>query len=140
MLVCPLKNLLSAPYRGYYYDAETGFYYLNSRYYDPEIGRFINADGLIDQSDFSGYNLFAYCGNNPVMRTDPSGHCFMLITATIGAVAGAIIGGIIAAKNGNNVWAGIGIGAAAGVLLAGSATASTAAVVTGAGVLISQAC
>ena len=58
-------------YRGYYYDSETQFYYLNSRYYDPEVGRFINADGqLTTGSDLSGMNLFAYCGNNPVIRTD----------------------------------------------------------------------
>ena len=55
-------------YRGYIYDNETGFYYLQSRYYDPEIGRFLNAD-----NNFSNYNLFMYCGNNPVNRIDPNG-------------------------------------------------------------------
>ena len=61
-------------YRGYIYDTETGFYYLQSRYYDPEIGRFINADGLIGaNSDMATYNLFAYCGNNPVVRYDDTG-------------------------------------------------------------------
>ena len=61
-------------YRGYYYDTETGFYYLNSRYYDPELGRFLNADGYINgNGDLIGYNMFAYCGNNPVMGYDPSG-------------------------------------------------------------------
>ena len=61
-------------YRGYYYDEETGFYYLQSRYYDPETGRFLNADEtvLTGQGITSG-NMYAYCGNNPVMRTDPSG-------------------------------------------------------------------
>ena len=59
-------------YRGYYYDNETGFYYLNSRYYDPGVGRFINADGQLNESAL-GYNLFAYCENNPVMRYDPLG-------------------------------------------------------------------
>ena len=56
-------------YRGYYYDTETGFYYLNSRYYDPEVGRFLNADGQLN-TGLLGYNLFAYCENNPVMYTD----------------------------------------------------------------------
>ena len=56
-------------YRGYYYDSETGFYYLNARYYDPEIGRFINADETLD----GGYNLFEYCYNNPVNAFDPEG-------------------------------------------------------------------
>ena len=54
-------------YRGYYYDGESGLYYLNSRYYDPETGRFVNADGVLGENqDLLGYNLFAYCSNNPV--------------------------------------------------------------------------
>ena len=61
-------------YRGYYYDNETGFYYLQSRYYDPVNRRFINADGLISSNwSFSGLNMFAYCENDPVGRSDPSG-------------------------------------------------------------------
>ena len=61
-------------YRGYYYDIETGFYYLQSRYYNPEWGRFLNADGYINANgDMLGYNMFAYCGNNPVMGYDPTG-------------------------------------------------------------------
>ena len=63
-------------YRGYYYDSETSLYYLNSRYYDPANRRFINADNigyLGAGSNLTGYNLFAYCGNNPVMGYDPYG-------------------------------------------------------------------
>ena len=61
-------------YRGYYYDTESGWYYLNSRYYDPLVGRFINADGYVSTGQgLSGYNMFAYCGNNPVMHIDFSG-------------------------------------------------------------------
>ena len=61
-------------YRGYYYDSETGFYYLQSRYYDPTVGRFLNADGMIGtNSGIQGYNLFIYCGNNYVLYFDPSG-------------------------------------------------------------------
>ena len=132
-------------YRGYYLDSETGLYYVSSRYYDPEIGRWINADSVIDQSSALGYNLFAYCRNNPVNMADTTGELpFFLVTAAIGAVVGAVVGGVVAAKNGGNVWAGIGIGAAAGgligagagaaagVLLAGSAAASTTSVVIGA--------
>ena len=61
-------------YRGYYYDIESGLYYLMSRYYDPVVGRFLNADSLLAaNSGMAKYNLFVYCGNNPIIRFDPSG-------------------------------------------------------------------
>ena len=63
-------------YRGYYYDVETGFYYLQTRYYDPVHGRFLNADSpayLGSNGDLVAYNLFLYCSNNPIMGTDYSG-------------------------------------------------------------------
>jgi RHS repeat-associated protein len=63
-------------YRGYRYDEETKLYYLNSRYYNPQTGRFLNADGILKASDSTlGFNMFAYVENNPVVRTDPSGYC-----------------------------------------------------------------
>ncbi|ERJ11048.1 RHS repeat-associated core domain-containing protein, partial [Haloplasma contractile] len=63
-------------YRGYRFDEETGWYYLNSRYYNPEWGRFINQDGILGQTgDLLGHNLYAYTQNNPVMMVDPSGYC-----------------------------------------------------------------
>ena len=63
-------------YRGYYYDSETGFYYLQSRYYDPENHRFINADSYAstDSSDAISCNVFAYCLNDPVNRSDSDGN------------------------------------------------------------------
>lgn len=65
------------PYRycGYYYDTETGFYYLKTRYYDPELGRFISQDSVeyADAETINGLNLYAYCNNNPVMAFDPTG-------------------------------------------------------------------
>ncbi len=61
-------------YRGYYFDSEIGMYYLQSRYYNPQVGRFINADGYVSTGqDVTGYNMFAYCSNNPVNRVDQSG-------------------------------------------------------------------
>ena len=71
-------------YRGYYYDTETGFYYLQSIYYDPTIGRFINADNFAfvgATSDFAGYNQFVYCGNNPISREDSSGMLWFVSVA-----------------------------------------------------------
>ena len=61
-------------YRGYYYDSETGFYYLQSRYYDPQTGRFLNADAYADTGDtVLSTNMFAYCENDPVNCVDYSG-------------------------------------------------------------------
>ncbi len=62
-------------YKGYYYDSETGLYYLNARYYDPEVGRFISADETLD----GGYNLFEYCYGNPVMFIDEDGEDAILL-------------------------------------------------------------
>ena len=69
-----IANINPIRYRGYYYDTDTGFYYLQSRYYDPIVGRFINADTLFDDGAglLSG-NLFAYCANNPGNCFDDSG-------------------------------------------------------------------
>ena len=72
-----LANLNPLRYRGYYYDNETGYYYLQSRYYDPSICRFVNSD-IAEISQMSkdipvGNNLFAYCNNDPVNNSDPTG-------------------------------------------------------------------
>ena len=77
-------------YRGYYYDAETGFYYLQSRYYDFANCRFINADGLFADS-FIGTNLFAYCVNNPVNTVDYTGNFAIAVTAALLAIGLAAI-------------------------------------------------
>ena len=76
-------------YRGYYYDNESGFYYLQSRYYDPVTGRFLNADdtaylGVTETT--SGYNLFSYCNSNPVYYKDSFGF------GPVGAIIGGILG------------------------------------------------
>lgn len=62
-------------YRSYYYDSETGLYYLNNRYYSPLLGRFLNADGIVGASkDILGYNLYIYCSNNPINKIDFNGN------------------------------------------------------------------
>ena len=74
---CNIATVNPFRYRGYYYDAETNLYYLQSRYYDPEVGRFINADD-IDWLDVSNiplsWNWFAYCNNSTVNGGDYNGH------------------------------------------------------------------
>ena len=78
-------------YRCYYYDTETGFYYLNSRYYDPQIRRFISADDRILKTEESvkGYNLFSYCQNAPLGMADYNGHS-MPLTLTLPAIRAAL--------------------------------------------------
>ena len=67
-------------YRSYYYDNETKLYYLNSRYYNPEWGRFINADNLFEQNNYLlGNNLYIYCTNNPANYLDYTGRSISLI-------------------------------------------------------------
>lgn len=66
-------------YRGYFYDSESGFYYLNSRYYSPELGRFISMDNvkyLTADGTMTNCNLYTYCDNNPIMRHDQNGHAW----------------------------------------------------------------
>ena len=80
-----IGNINPIRYRGYYYDEETGLYYLNSRYYDPRLRRFISPDTLsiLDEtmSEINGLNLYMYCKDNPVMYVDPSGNMAWLILA-----------------------------------------------------------
>ena len=80
-----MANINPLRYRGYYYDGETGFYYLRSRYYDPANRRFISADSLASTGQgFVGTNMFAYCGNNPVRKEDASGKDSATIDLTLG--------------------------------------------------------
>ena len=79
-------------YRGYYYDLETGFYYLQSRYYNPEIGRFLNADIVLGANgDLASYNLFSYCGNEPIGRIDESGYAWWVVVAVAVAVVAVVV-------------------------------------------------
>ena len=82
-----IVNLNPFRYRGYYYDTDTALYYLNTRYYDPETGRFLNPDNpaLLPTTSqvHGGANLYAYCANNPIAFTDPSGEFFLALTSII---------------------------------------------------------
>ena len=71
-----LANINPFRYRSYYYDIETNLYFLKTRYYDPEIGRFMTIDDLsyLDPDSINGLNLYAYCLNNPVNCIDPTGN------------------------------------------------------------------
>ena len=95
-------------YRSYYYDIETKLYYLKSRYYDSETGRFINADALefLNKNSLNGLNLYAYCGNNPIMRTDESGTAWwywvlgaiaLVVTVVVTIATGGAAAGTVAA-------------------------------------------
>ena len=79
-------------YRGYYYDTDTGFYYLQSRYYDPAIKRFINADSYVNANgDILGFNMYAYCGNNPIIYADYHGNSATLVIGGVVVTAKAIL-------------------------------------------------
>ena len=92
-----LAELNPLRYRGYVYDQETGFYYLQSRYYDPAIGRFINADNVISYAGHSllGCNVFAYCFNNPVNMSDDSAHWPKFSPKTISSAISALVEAVV---------------------------------------------
>ena len=117
-----IGNLNPYRYRGYYYDTETGLYFLKTRYYDPEVGRFITIDDVqyLNPETINGLNLYAYCGNNPVMNVDPEGTWSWrkfwrtLAVVAIAVVAVVAIAAITVATGGSAlpVFVGAGIGAA----------------------------
>ena len=118
-----IANLNPFRYRSYMYDTETGFYYLTTRYYDPDIGRFLNADDaeyLGAEGELTGYNLFSYCSNNPVMGCDPDGNAsFWQTLKHVGlevAKQAAVVAGIATA-------AALIIGAVSGTIVSGGAGA-----------------
>lgn len=103
-----IANINPFRYRSYYYDSETGLYYLNSRYYDPVIGRFISADTtdiLSVQADLYDKNLYAYCDNNPTGRVDVSGYAW----ETVFDVASLCLSMAEVAANPADAWAWMGL-------------------------------
>ena len=121
-------------YRGYVYDTETGLYYVTSRYYDPEIGRWINADTTdvlsLPYYHLGQYNLFSYCNNNPVNDRDDDGLLSWLAKIAIGVAAIAIGVGVTALTGGAALpalVAGVKAACVAGAISAGTSAATTAA-------------
>ena len=97
-----IANINLIRYRGYYYDTETGFYFLQSRYYDPQTHRFINADSVVSNvgGNILGYNLYAYCRNNPLNMEDSGGNWPKLSTVfaaiAVTAAAVAVVAAVVA--------------------------------------------
>ena len=91
-----IGNINRIRYKGYYYDKETQLYWVSSRYYSPELCRWISPDSIeyLDPESINGLNLYAYCGNDPVNRFDPTGHAFISVLVGLGiaALIGAGIG------------------------------------------------
>lgn len=97
-------------YRSYYYDNETGYYYLNSRYYNPEWGRFINADGIIGTSShIDTYNLYSYVDNNFINKYDSDGNSGIAMAIGYGLLGEMLaLCAYILLKNGPEVARGLG--------------------------------
>jgi len=126
-------------YRSYYYDTETGLYYLNSRYYDPELGRFVNADSIdnIDEETLNGLNLYAYCLDNPIFYTDSDGNkpkWWQWLLFGIGAVlvvAAAVVLTVVSGGAATGLLAAVAVGAAKGALI-GAAVGAAVGIAGGA--------
>lgn len=139
-----LSKLNPFLFKGYFYDRETGFYYLKTRYYDPDIGRFISADGEIGSvGNPMGMNLYAYCKDNPVNYGDENGNwpswltkvCIGLAVIAVCAIAVVATGGFgvccIATSMLVGAVEGAAIGAISGAIMGGVTGAIKGAIETG---------
>jgi RHS repeat-associated protein len=134
---------VSCRFTGQTFDDETGLYYYNARYYDPELGRFIQPDSVVPYPDNpQTLNRYTYVNNNPLKYTDPSGHIFGIDDIIIAIVIGAALGAATSAATGGDIGKGAlsgaiggifgGLGGALGGVLGGSTGALAGAVVGGA--------
>ena len=129
-------------YRGYVYDEETGLYYLRTRYYHAQLLRFICADSEIGQiGDRFSHNIFAYCDNNPIINTDPTGLFSWKALAWAGviiAAAGLLVLATISTGGGALALASAGITASAATATANAAIGAGLATTVGAGLLYAK--
>ena len=129
-----IANVNPLRYRGYYYDSETGFYYVSSRYYDPEVGRWTNADIpetlTADFENIMQYNLFAYSFNDPVNMSDETGTWPSWAKKVVAAVAVVAVVAAVAAVT----VATAGAGTAAAVIAVGAAKGAAIGMASGAAI------
>jgi len=84
-------------YRSYKFDSEINMYYLNSRYYNPEIGRFISSDATLGEfTSIRTANMYSYCMNNPIMYVDPNGESAILVLIIVAVILFTPVGGTLA--------------------------------------------
>ena len=102
-------------YRSYFYDSDTEMYFLKSRYYNPELHRFISADSVLDNRSTNTLNQFAYCANNPIINVDNNGEFF--VGALVGGIIGGACGALNAAISGKSIKAGLITGAVVGAAI-----------------------
>jgi RHS repeat-associated protein len=131
---------VSNRYTGQICDDETGLYYYGARYYDPQLGRFIQPDSSVPSDDPQTLNRYAYCGNNPLKYVDPTGHILGIddiLIAILVAAVGAAVGAVSAAITGGNIGKGAltgaisAVGILSGGILGGAAAGAINAEITG---------
>ncbi len=125
-------------YRGYVFDTETGLYYLQSRYFNPQMARFINADDpayLGADGALLTYNLFAYCRNNPIMQYDSTGHWSWSWKEQAALGTAVLVAGLAlllaAPTGGSSLVVGTAVLSSATTVAAGGAMVVTGTVMTG---------
>lgn len=137
-----IANINPLRYRGYYYDTETKFYYVNTRYYYPDIKRMLNADDsaivAVSLETLTDKNSYAYCDNNPVLRADDEGNVWhVVVGAAIGAVTNSVdsvVNVVSTYKNGGDTtkaWLNLGISFVSGAINGGVAIGASPAVAKG---------
>ena len=137
--VTSIGNVNPFRYRGYFYDVETQLYWVSSRYYSPELCRWISPDSIeyLDPESINGLNLYCYCMNNPIMYADPSGHMPEWLQWTLGGliVVGAIALSICTAGLATPIATAVG-GGLFGAIVGGAVAGAIGGAIAGFGVSI----